>query len=82
MEQKKTVPSVYSCSDFRIYLKDYYEARNKYDPDFTKSFICRKLGLPISRSYFQDVLNGKTVSDIKIPLFTKLLELDKDEARF
>lgn len=82
MEQKNELPLVYAYSDFRIYLKDYYEARNRFDADFTKSYICRKLGLPNSRSYFQDVLNGKTVSDIKIPLFIKLLELDKDEARF
>lgn len=82
MEQKEQQPSIYSYSDFRLFLRDYHEIRSKYDVDFTKSYICRKLGLPNSRSYFQDVLNGKTVSAVKIPLFIKLLELDKDEARF
>lgn len=82
MEKKDQIPTVFSYSDFREYLRDYFEARSKVDVTFTKSYICKRLGLPNSRSYFQDVLNGKLVSDLKIPLFIKLLELSKDESQF
>jgi uncharacterized protein (TIGR02147 family) len=49
---------------------------------FSKSFICKELGLPNSRSYFQDILNGKFLSQLKIPLFIKVFNLTKDEAQF
>lgn len=40
------------------------------------------MGLPNSRSYFQDVLNGKFVSPLKVPLLIKIFDLDKEEAQF
>jgi uncharacterized protein (TIGR02147 family) len=50
--------------------------------NFTKAFVCQELGLPNSRSYFQDVLNGKFVSELKVPLFIKLLRLSHDESQY
>lgn len=79
MKQK---PIIFSYNNFRTYLKDLYTFRNTLDPLFSKAFICKQLGLPNSRSYFQDVLNGKFVSSLKIPLFIRVFQLDKDEAQF
>ena len=75
-------PNVYDYNNFREFLRDFYTYRHNRDKKFTKAFICKELGLPNTRSYFQDVLNGKFVSVIKIPLFIKLFKLNKDEAQY
>ena len=76
------LPNIFDYNDFRKYLKDYQAAKRRHDRRFTKSAICKLLGLPNSRSYFNDVLNGKLVSNTYIERFVKLLEFDTDEARF
>jgi uncharacterized protein (TIGR02147 family) len=75
-------PLIYGYNNFRQFLADAYESRRRNDAGFTKAHICRELGLPNSRSYFQDVLNGKFVSDIKIPLFVKLFGLLPEQAHY
>lgn len=75
-------PNIFGYNDFRIFLSDSFAFRHADDPSFSKAYVCRELGLPNSRSYFQDVLNGKPVSELKVPLFIKLLKLDQDEARY
>ena len=79
MSQK---PNIFDYNDFRAYLKDFYAYRHQRSKKFSKAFICKELGLPNSRSYFQDVLNGKFVSQLKVPLFIKVFNLDRDEAQF
>jgi uncharacterized protein (TIGR02147 family) len=78
----KNKPIIFAYNNFREYLADFYAYRSEIDPKFTKAFICKQLGLPNSRSYFADVLNGKPVSPLKVPLFIKLLQLSKEEAQF
>jgi uncharacterized protein (TIGR02147 family) len=75
-------PNVFGYNDFRLFLADWYDYMRKNDRTFSKTVVCEKLGLPNSRSYFKDVLNGKYVSDIKLTLFIKLLSLPHDEAQF
>jgi uncharacterized protein (TIGR02147 family) len=75
-------PDIYNYLNFRTYLKDYYSIKHKQDKKFSKTFICKALGLPNSRSYFQDVINGKFVSSQKIRLFIKVFDLDEDEANY
>lgn len=75
-------PNIFNYNDFRVYLKDYYTFKHQRNKKFSKAFICKELGLPNSRSYFQDVLNGKFVSQLKIPLFIKLFNLNNEEAQF
>ena len=79
---KSDKPNIFDFNNFRLYLSAYYDFRHKRDKSFTKSYICRKMGLPNTRSYFGDVIKGKYLSAIKVPLFIKLLELDKNEAQF
>lgn len=78
----ETKPTIFAYNNFRNFLRDYYDYQHKQDSSFTKAYICKELGLPNSRSYFGDVLTGKFVSAIKIPLFIRLLRLNKDEAQF
>ena len=75
-------PIVFAYNNFRSFLGDLYAYKHKVDPGFSKSHICRKMGLPNSRSYFQDVLKGKFVSDLKIPLFISVFDLSAEESQF
>ena len=75
-------PNIFGFNDFRTFLEEHYAYTHVMDRNFTKAFICKELGLPNSRSYFQDVLNGKFVSDVKVPLFIKLFKLSHDESQY
>ena len=75
-------PSVYQYNNFRIYLSDLFDFRQQEKVLFTKAWVCRALGLPNSRSYFQDILNGKFLSDAKVPLFIKTFRLSRDEGTY
>ncbi len=75
-------PNIFAYNDFRKFLDEYYAFTHRIDGSFTKARICKELGLPNSRSYFQDVLKGKFVSELKVPLFIKLLRLSHDESQY
>lgn len=75
-------PSVFNYSDFRIFLGELFEFRNSRDKRFTKSRICREMGLENTRSYFQDILNGKYLTPIKANLIAKSFELSAEETKF
>lgn len=81
MEEHKK-PIVFAYSNFRNFLRDVFEFENSKNKKFNKAFICRELGLPNSRSYFQDVLNGKIVSAQKIELLSEIFKLNKKESSF
>lgn len=75
-------PSIYDYIDFRKYLSDWFDSSKKINSRITKSMICHKLGMKNSRSYFQDVLNGKFVSDSKIEDFLRVLKFSSKEAKY
>lgn len=76
------LPNLYSYIDFRKYLNDFQEAKKQQDHTFTRSAICQFIGLPNSRSYFTDVINGKRVTPAFVERFLRFLQLSKDEAQF
>jgi len=76
------LPSVYEYNDFREFLRDYQRARHALDKAYTKSALCIRIGLPNTRSYFNDVLAGKKVTPTYIDRFVAALELDPDQARY
>lgn len=76
------IPNVYNYNDFRKFLSDFQKAKRLADRRFTKSNICKQLGLPNSRSYFNDVLNGKPVSASYMERFVALCGFNTDQARF
>jgi len=82
MSMENKLPGIFEYNNFRLFLKDYWEARYSFDKSFTKSFVCKMLGLPRTRSYFNDVINGKEVTDTFIERFVKLIGFNKAEARF
>lgn len=82
---KSTQPDVdiFAYPDFRLYLSDYMRIRSGRDPSFTQAFICRKLGLPNSRSFFGDVIRGtKPLTPAKTEALLDVLELKGDVARY
>ncbi len=81
MEKQKFI-NIYEYSDFRAFLSDYQAARQKCDPAFNRSKVCKKLGLPNSRSFFNDVVKGRVISPTFVDRFIDVCELDKDEALF
>lgn len=74
--------SIYRYSDFRAYLRDWYEAEKARRGKFTKADVSRALGLPNTRNYFSAVLGGKELSDTFLERLIALLALPKDEARY
>lgn len=80
METK--VPSIYEYSDFRKFLNDFQRERYKSDKHFSRVQICRKLGIPKSRSFFSDVVNGKKVTDTFVERFIEAFELKRSEALY
>lgn len=79
---KELLPNIYEYTDFRRFLTDYQKARREFDPTFTASYICSRLGMPNTRSYFKDVINGKQVTKTFQERFVALLEFSKEEAQF
>jgi uncharacterized protein (TIGR02147 family) len=78
----KNLPNIYRYNDFRKFLDDYQRARSRLDGSFSRSGICRRLGLPKSRSYFNDIVKGKPITSTYIDRFIHAFEMDKDEAQF
>jgi uncharacterized protein (TIGR02147 family) len=74
--------SLYSYNDFRKYLADWQAQAQARDPDFSKSEVSRRLGLPRTRSYFTDVLAGRKVGSSFVDRFIDLLGLDRDESKY
>ena len=52
------------------------------DPDFTRAGACVLLGLPKTRSYYNDIVKGKKLSSRMIPKFVEVLGLNKKEAKY
>jgi uncharacterized protein (TIGR02147 family) len=78
----QTIPSIYEYNDFRKYLSDFQKIMVQTDRSFSASSICRRLGMPNTRSYFADVLKGKMVTDTFVERFAQLLKLSVEEERF
>jgi len=79
----KSLPDIFKYFDFRKYLEDYRRMRKEFDPGFTHTYICHRLGQKNSKSYFANVVTGiKTVTQEFINRFIELLELDSDEASY
>jgi uncharacterized protein (TIGR02147 family) len=74
--------NIYDFADFRKFLAEYQTKRQEKDKKFTKSEFCRQLGLPNTRSFFQDVLNHKPVTRNFIERFIRVMDLDSQEAQF
>ena len=73
---------IFQFTNFRKYLDEYQAARVLTDPDFTRAGACVLLGLPKTRSYYNDIVKGKKLSSRMIPKFVEVLGLNKKEAKY
>jgi uncharacterized protein (TIGR02147 family) len=76
------LPNIFEYTNFRKFLSDYHKSRQKTDKSFNKSNVSRLLGLPNTRSYFTDVLQGRYVSSSFAERFIGIFGLGKDESRY
>lgn len=75
-------PDLFDYNNFRIFLEDMFAYKHSLNKRFTKAKICRDMGLENTRSYFQDILNGKYLTPVKANLIAKSFELTKGETKF
>lgn len=78
----KSLPNIFDYHDFRVYLKDYHEARQSWDKSFSRGQFSRMLGLPNTRSFINDVIRGKKISPVFIDRFIEVLQLPSLESSF
>lgn len=69
-----TVVNVFEYTDYRLFLKDAYDARRKANSNFSYRFIASKVGFA-SPGFFTNVLKGK--KDISLKLAHKFADLFK-----
>jgi uncharacterized protein (TIGR02147 family) len=80
---KAALPNIYDYISFRKYLEDYRTARSSYDSHFTHYYICHRLGMKNSRSYFNNIVRGrKNISPETAGKLIDLIELSHEEANY
>ncbi|HKP98550.1 MAG TPA: TIGR02147 family protein [Fibrobacteria bacterium] len=73
---------LYQYTDYRKYLRDYYEAKRASQKEFTHRYIAQAIGFK-STGTFAQILQGKTnISPQTILHFVRFLALKKDEADY
>lgn len=74
--------NVFEFTKFRKFLAEYQERRQAAEPKFSRTEFCNQLGLPKTRSYFNDVVQGKKVTKTMLGRFISIIGLEGDEARY
>jgi len=73
--------SIYSYTDYRVFLKDRYESCKKDNPHFSHRFIATRVGF--DSGYFTKILQGKrNISFGLISRFAEFLKLKAREAEY
>jgi uncharacterized protein (TIGR02147 family) len=69
-------------TDYRLYLRDFYEDRKKRIPVFSYRYFCIKAGIK-SPALFQEIVAGKrNLTSKTIPRFIKGLDLNPIDAQY
>lgn len=74
--------NIFDFTRFRKYLAEYQERRQASEPTFSRTEFCNLLGLPNTRSYFNDVVQGKRVTDNMRERFINVIGLKGSEAKY
>ena len=74
--------NIFDFTRFRKYLAEYQERRQASEPTFSRTEFCNLLGLPNTRSYFNDVVQGKRVTDNMRERFINVIGLKGNEAKY
>lgn len=77
-----TFVNIFDFTRFRKYLAEYQERRRASEPTFSRTEFCNLLGLPNTRSYFNDVVQGKRVTDNMRERFINVIGLKGNEAKY
>lgn len=75
-------PDIFQYSNFRSFIDDYQKARAKEDKSFNRSHICRLLGIPNTRSFFNDIVKGKKLTQNYVGRFIEIFELNEEESQY
>lgn len=89
-EWKKTIiisrfamyANIFEFTKFRKFLAEYQERRQAAEPGFSRTEFCNQLGLPNTRSYFNDVVQGKKVTSTMLGRFIEVMDLKGVEAKY
>lgn len=74
--------NIFDFTKFRKYLAAYQEKRQEAEPTFSRTEFCNQLGLPNTRSYFNDVVQGKRLTDNMLDRFIGVIGLKANEAKY
>ena len=74
--------NIFEFTKFRKFLAHYQAQRQLKEPHFSRTEFCNLLGLPNTRSYFNDVVQGKRVTDTMIERFENVIGLKGTEAKY
>jgi uncharacterized protein (TIGR02147 family) len=73
---------IFTYTDYRKFLKDFYEGQKARDPKFSHRYFTQKVGFS-SSGYFSDVLTGKKNLSLAFTLkFAKALKLGREEEEY
>lgn len=76
------IPSVYEYIDYRLFLRDHFEASKKQKPQYSYRYFARKAGVA-SANFLQLVMQGKrNLGPASVESFARALKLDAREASF
>ena len=74
--------NIFEYSNYREYLKDYYELHKSLDPQFTYRYIAERVGFK-SAGHFTQILKGLiNISSSMTASFIDFLKLNKKEADY
>jgi uncharacterized protein (TIGR02147 family) len=79
---KNNLPSIFDYSDFRKFLSDYFESRHIQDKKFTKAAFCKKIGLPHTRGYLNEIIKGRSVTSGFADRISKALQFNEEEYKY
>lgn len=82
MEQK-SLPVIFGYLDYRRFMQDYRKVRSENHSGFTHYYICHRLGMKNSRSYYNNITSGrKNISEETIEKLIDLFEFSIEEAQY
>jgi len=82
MSKLNKIVNIFEYSDYRVFLKDYYDFRKKDNPEFTYRHIAECVGFK-SAGHFTQIIKGRiNLSSSMVAHFVEFLELGKKEAEY
>lgn len=76
-----SLPDIYQYTDYRTYLRDWYEASKKENSFVSYRYLASKTS--VDAGYLAHVFQGtKHLSESSLPAFVRLLRLDNQQKRY